>query len=79
MHINIMVLKSFFLNYYIVTIIITTIVTVNKANDFKCSKVKDDFKCRLSTMTPYRFIANYDDDEIKFPGNTYILLLMFNY
>ncbi|XP_011297245.1 multiple inositol polyphosphate phosphatase 1 [Fopius arisanus] len=33
---------------------------------FRCDRLSDDYKCRLSSITPYRYIANYNDEEIKF-------------
>ncbi|XP_057320410.1 multiple inositol polyphosphate phosphatase 1-like [Microplitis mediator] len=37
-------------------------------DSLKCTSKSDDFNCRLTSMTPYRYIANYDDSEINFPG-----------
>lgn len=30
----------------------------------------DDYKCRLTSRTPYRFIANYDDSPLEYEGCT---------
>ncbi|KAK0160827.1 hypothetical protein PV328_008194 [Microctonus aethiopoides] len=44
-------------------------ITGDYYTSFSCSKsTSDSFKCRLTTITPYRFIANSSNDsEIKIP------------
>lgn len=61
--------KRVYFVYYFITLIIATTMVIGKANlnNFNCTKDTDDYKCRLTTMTPYRFIANYDDNELTFP------------
>ncbi|XP_044015601.1 multiple inositol polyphosphate phosphatase 1-like isoform X2 [Aphidius gifuensis] len=39
-------------------------------SDFKCSKNFASYRCRLNTRTPYRFVANNNETEIKFKGCT---------
>lgn len=53
---------------FILFIIILSL-TIN-SQSFSCSKsTSDSFKCRLTTITPYRFIANSSNDsEIKVPS-----------
>lgn len=64
-----MALKCVFFVHYFITLTIASLIVIGKANNFNCTQVTDNYKCRLTIMTPYRFIANYDDNELTFPGN----------
>ncbi|XP_063973930.1 multiple inositol polyphosphate phosphatase 1 [Diachasmimorpha longicaudata] len=52
--------------YSILLIFLTGVLSHDSLTKWQCTPLSDDFKCRLSSTTPYRYIANYDDSEIKF-------------
>ncbi|XP_046418310.1 multiple inositol polyphosphate phosphatase 1-like isoform X1 [Neodiprion fabricii] len=44
---------------------------ISLATTCKCFSTDDDhYKCHFSTRTPYRYIANYNDSKINYPGCT---------
>lgn len=42
-----------------------------------CFNETDQFYCKLSTKTPYRFIANYNDSQLNYPGKIEKLISYF--
>lgn len=35
-----------------------------------CVLHNKDYRCKLGTKTPYRFISNYNDSPLEYSGNT---------
>lgn len=38
-----------------------------------CFKNSNDYKCKLGSKTPYRFIANHNETRPNFPGKIFII------
>lgn len=65
-------LYTIFITVFIIILNLIVIVSTN----FSCFEQPWNNRCKFGTLTPYRYIANYNDDEIKFPGMKNILLFM---
>ena len=39
-----------------------------QVNAEECFKNNNNYYCKLSSATPYRLIANYNDSQLKYPG-----------
>ncbi|XP_015120832.1 multiple inositol polyphosphate phosphatase 1 [Diachasma alloeum] len=50
----------------ILLIFFSGVLSHDSSTKLRCDRLSDNFKCRLSSITPYRYIANHNDSEIKF-------------
>lgn len=49
-------------------ILLFNLIFISQVLTQDCFKNDDDYKCKLGSKTPYRFVANYNETRPNFPG-----------
>ena len=56
------------------------LIIVSTVSAYECLNNSNQFYCKLSTRTPYRFIANYNESQLNYPGKflMYYFVILFS-